>query len=441
VQRRDPANIYHRIDRAGLLAQAKDFPWAEYFTAVGAKDVTAINVTSVPYAQPLAAIAKDTSPQVLETYLSWVVLRSATPALPKVFQDEAFGYASKAFTGAKVDRPRWKKCVAFTDAELGEALGREFVRRAFGDDGKARTAAMVEALQKAFEANLATLPWFDEATRQAALEKVRRMVGNNKIGFPSVWRDYSALTTSRGSYFSNAQATSRFEVSRQLAKIGKPVDRTEWLMSAAMVNAYYDPQKNEIVFPAGILQPPFFNREATDAVNFGSMGMVVGHEITHGFDDEGRQYDVDGNVRDWWSEAVGKAFVVKADCVKQQYAGYTAIDDIKLKGDLTLGENIADLGGLKLAHAAMVDWYSKKAAAEQQYRFTPSQQFFLGFAQSWCTKMRPEMARLRAATDPHSPARFRVLGPLGNLDAFSKAFQCSERAPMVRRGAERCDVW
>lgn len=441
VERRDPNKLYNRIDRKGLNEQAKDFAWDAYFSALGASDVQAINVNSVPYFVELAAIAKDTRPELLNTYLTWVVLRSSTPALPKRFQDEAFLFSSKALTGAKADRPRWKKCVAYTDGDLGDALGREFVRRAFGEDGKARTSAMVESLQRSFEGNLKSLAWFDEPTRTAAFEKVTRMVGNNKIGYPSVWRDYAKLSTSRGSFFANSLAANRFEVQRQLAKVGKPVDRTEWLMSAPTVNAYYDPQKNEIVFPAGILQPPFFNREATDAVNFGSMGMVVGHEITHGFDDEGRQFDVDGNVKDWWSPAVGKAFEEKAACVKKQFDGYTAIGEVKVKGDLTLGENIADLGGLKLAHAAMADWYSKKADADAQYRFNRSQQFFLGFAQSWCTKVRDETAKLRAATDPHAPPFLRVKGPLGNLDAFTNAFQCQPKAPMVRSGADRCVVW
>ena len=441
VERRDPNKLYNRVDRKGLVEKAKDFPWDVYFTALGAKDLSAINVNSVPYFVELAAIAKDTKPEQLNTYLTWVVLRASTPALPKAFQDEAFAFSSKALTGAKADRARWKKCVAFADGDLGEALGREFVRRAFGEDGKARTNAMVEALQRSFEKNLGQLAWFDEPTKKAALEKVGRMVGNNKIGYPTVWRDYGSLATSRASFFANSLAANRFEVKRQLAKVGKPVDRTEWLMSASTVNAYYDPQKNEIVFPAGILQPPFFNRDATDAVNFGSMGMVVGHEITHGFDDEGRQFDVDGNVKDWWSPAVGKAFVEKAECVKKQYDAYVAIDDIKVKGDLTLGENIADLGGLKLAHAAMADWYTKKPEADVGSRFTRSQQFFLGFAQSWCTKMRPEMAKLRAATDPHAPPFLRVKGPLGNLDAFQQAFMCPSSAPMIRNGAERCVVW
>ena len=299
---------------------------------------------------------------------------------------------------------------------------------------------MVASLQGSFERDLETLKWMDDETRKMALVKVRSMVGNNKIGYPNTWRDYTGLKTDRKSFFNTSLATSRFEMARQLAKIGKPVDRTEWLMSPPTVNAYYDPQKNEIVFPAGILQPPFFNKDASDAVNFGSMGMVVGHEITHGFDDEGRQFDADGNLKDWWTEASGKNFVARAECVKKQYDGYTAIDDLKVKGDLTLGENVADLGGIKLAHGAMIEWYAKKGATDAE-RFDKSQQFFLGFAQSWCTKVRPEQARLRANTDPHSPAFWRVNGPLSNVDSFKAAFQCSEGAKMVRAGAERCDIW
>lgn len=441
VERRDPNKLYNRVDRKGLKEKAKDFPWDAYFTALGAKDLEAINVNSVPYFAEVAAIAADTKPDLLATYLTWVILRSATPALPKAFQDEAFQFTSKALTGAKADRQRWKKCVAWVDGDLGEALGREFVRRSFGADGKTRTSAMVEALQRSFEANLKGLGWFDARTREAALQKATRMIDNNKIGFPVMWRDYSKLATTRASFFGNSLAANRFEVQRQLSKVGKPVDRTEWLMSPPTVNAYYDPQKNEIVFPAGILQPPFFNREATDAVNFGSMGMVVGHELTHGFDDEGRQFDVDGNVRDWWTPTVATAFEEKAACVKQQFDAYTAIGETKVKGDLTLGENIADLGGLKLASAAMNEWYKNKGEADAQYRYTRGQQFFLGFAQSWCTKVRDETARVRAATDPHSPPHLRVNGPLGNLDAFQAAFQCGPKAPMIRTGAQRCVVW
>ncbi|MEW5739746.1 MAG: M13 family metallopeptidase [Myxococcota bacterium] len=441
IERRDPQKLYNRVDRKGLDEKAGGFPWGAFLTSVGAKDVSAINVTSVKYFEELSAMAKDTKPDVFKTYLTWVVLRGSVRALPKAFQDESFAFNSKFFTGAKEDRPRWKKCVAFTDAALGEALGREFARRYFPEDSKQRTSEMVKQLQASFELNLATLPWMDEATRKAALEKVGRMVGNNKIGYPDAWRDYSKLKTDRSTYFANALAAARFETARQLAKIGKPVDRKEWLMSAPTVNAYYEPQKNEIVFPAGILQPPFFDPNATDAVNFGSMGMVVGHEITHGFDDEGRQFDVDGNLKDWWTEASGKAFVERAACVERQFDGYTAIDELKVKGKLTLGENVADLGGLKLAHSAALAWYAKKGVTEDSSRYTPGQQFFLGFAQSWCTKVRPEQARLRATTDPHSPPYWRVNGPLGNLDAFQKAFECPASARMIRTGADRCAVW
>ena len=441
VERRDPDKIYNRVDRKGLEEKAADFPWAVYFAGVGMKDLKAINVSSVPYFAELSAIAKDTKPEVLKPYLTWVVLRGSVTMLPRAFQQESFAFNSKNLSGAKEDRPRWKKCVAFVDGVLGEALGREFTRRLFPEDLKARTTAMVTALLGSFEKNLGTLGWMDEATRQAALVKARGMVGHNKIGFPDQWRDYGSLKTQRKSFFQNALAARRFESTRELTKIGKPVDRGEWLMSPPTVNAYHEGQLNEIVFPAGILQPPFFNKSATDAVNFGSMGMVVGHEITHGFDDHGRRYDVDGNLKDWWSEASGKNFVSRVACVKTQFDAYTAVDDLKVKGDLTLGENVADLGGLKLAHAAMVDWYLKQGSAKDASRFTQSQQFFLGFAQSWCTKVRPEEAQQRVTTDTHSPPYWRVNGPLSNSDAFKAAFQCSEKSKMVRAGTERCSVW
>ncbi len=443
VERRDPTKLYNRLERSGLKEKAGAFGWDAYLTALGAPALQTINVTNVKFVEAVAAIAKQGKPAAWKAYLTWTVLRMAVPGLPKAFQDAAFAFNAKHFTGATQDRPRWKKCVAFVDSDLGEALGREFARRYFPADSKARTSAMIEALQGSVERNLKTLPWLDEPTRAAALAKASRMVANNKIGYPAVWRDYGSVQTTRSSYFENMVAAARFEVRRQLLKIGKPVDRGEWLMSAPTVNAYYDPQKNEIVFPAGILQPPFFDKDATDAVNFGSMGMVVGHEITHGFDDEGRQFDVDGNLKDWWSEPVGKAFVGKATCVKQQFDGYTAVDDVKLKGDLTLGENIADLGGLKHAHQALDTWYAdpKKAAEASAQRFTPSQQFFLGFAQSWCTKVRPEQAKLRAATDPHASPYWRVNGPVGNLEAFRKAFGCGERSKMVRTGAQQCVVF
>jgi putative endopeptidase len=442
VEMRDPQKLYNRIERKGLKEKAGDFPWDTYFTALGAKDVQAINVTSVAFFAELSAMARDAKPDAIKPYVTWAVVRSVIPAMPKAFQDEAFTF-STTFSGAKEDRPRWKKCIAYTDGDLGEALGREYARRFFPEESKQRTKAMVQALQGAFEKNLDTLPWMDAATREGALTKVHRMVGNNKIGYPDKWRDYSKVKTDKGDFFANSLALNRFQHEFDLGKIGKPLDRTEWGMSPPTVNAYYNPQLNEIVFPAGILQPPFFDKDATDAVNFGSMGMVVGHEITHGFDDEGRQFDVDGNLKDWWTEASGKQFVDRASCVKKQYDGYTVIDDLKLKGDLTLGENVADLGGLKLAHAAMIEWYTKKGGSnddESKFRYSRSQQFFLGMAQSWCTKVRPENARIRVMTDPHSNPYWRVNGPMSNIDAFKAAFQCTE-GKMVRSGTERCSVW
>ncbi len=444
VERRDPSSQYNRVDRKGLKEKAPNFQWDVYYDAVGAKSVQAINVNHIPFFAELSAAAKDVKPETWKAYLTWVIVRSTIPALPKRLQDANFEYAAKNFTGAKADRPRWKKCVAFAEGDLPEALGREFVRRTFGEDGKKRTNAMVEALQGSIKQNLEAITWMEAATKPAAYAKLDRMVKNNKIGYPDVWRDYSGLKTDRGSFFKNSIEGNRFEMKRQLAKIGKSVDRNEWLMSASAVNAYNDPQKNEIVFPAGILQPPFFSRQATDAVNFGSMGMIVGHEITHGFDDEGRKFDLDGNLKDWWSEGSAKAFETRAECVKKQYDAYVAIDDVKVKGDLTLGENTADLGGLKLAHAAMISWYLGKRGDPEDaiaYRYNTSQQFFLGFAQSWCTKMRPENARLRAATDPHAPPYWRVIGPLSNSDAFQKAFACKAGSKMVRGGSDRCDIW
>ncbi len=440
TERRDPEKVYNRIDRKGLEEKAKSFAWGAYFNALGQKNLQNINVTSVPYFAELSTMMTDTKPEQLKPYFTWVVLRSSVKALPKAFQDEAFSFNSKNLSGAKEDRPRWKKCVAFVDDEQGEALGREYARRLFPEESRTRTVSMVNALLGSFEQNLTTLSWMDEETRKAALGKARLMVGHNKIGYPDKWRDYTSLKTDRKSFFNNLLAAGRFEKARDLAKIGKPVDRGEWLMSPPTVNAYYEAQLNEIVFPAGILQPPFFNKDATDAVNFGSMGMVVGHEITHGFDDSGRKFDADGNFKNWWTESSGKGFVSRVACVKNQFDGYTAIEDLKVKGDLTLGENVADLGGLKLAHAAMVDWQAKKGGANDT-RFSDSQQFFLGFAQSWCTKVRPEEARQRVTTDTHSPPYWRVNGPLSNSDAFKAAFQCSDKAKMVRSGAERCSVW
>jgi putative endopeptidase len=436
VQRRDPKVLYNRLDRPGLTAKAPRFIWDNYFQALGFPSAKAINVSSPAFFEEVNRWMEAKQVPAWRTYLTWMFLHQMKSALPKRFQDESFRYQSQALTGAKEDRPRWKKCVAYANEQMGEALGQSYVARAFPPEAKATTLKMVQLVEQGFEKNLATLTWMDEATRAEALVKLKKIA--NKIGYPEKWRDYSKLKLARKSFLSNMLAASRFESNRTLSRVGKPVDKTEWHMPPQTINAYYDGSQNEISFLAGILQPPFFDPKATAPVNLGATGMVVGHEVTHGFDDEGRQFDGQGNLRDWWTEASGKAFIARTECVKDQYSHYTVDNDVKLNGALTLGENVADLGGIKLAHLAMKDWLAAEPLPVE-YRYTASQQFFLGFAQSWCTQVRPEFARARAATDPHSPAEYRVNGPLSNLPAFHEAFGCQAGAKMIR--PNRCEVW
>jgi len=437
---RDPQKSYNRVDRAGLLKLTPKLDWAGWLEAVGAGKASEISVDRPDTYKKFEAVLLGTKVATLKQYLRFHTISTLAPNLAKPVFEEDFGFYQVKVVGRKEAEPRWKRCLAVVNGSVGEVAGRYYVEKAFPGESKAVADSMLGDIQAAFVSGLPKLAWMDDATRERAKEKAAKI--SRKIGYPDAWRDYAAVKTDRKSFFKTSLATSRFETARQFAKVGKPVDRAEWLMSPPTVNAYNEGQKNEIVFPAGILQPPFFDQNATDAVNFGSMGMVVGHEITHGFDDEGRQFDADGNLKDWWSEASGKDFVKRAECVKKQFDGYTAVEDLKVKGDLTLGENVADLGGLKLAHSAMIEWYTKQAnAPAESFRFDRSQQFFLGFAQSWCTKVRPQMAKMRVATDPHAPPFWRVNGPLGNTEAFKAAFQCSEGSKMVRVGADRCSVW
>jgi putative endopeptidase len=435
VEKRDVEKMFHRLERDGTKKLAPSFDWDGYFKAIGQPKLTQINVAHPPFVEALEGVVKDTPASTWAAYLQWVSLRSSVPALPKAMQDERFRYESEALTGATADRPRWKKCVDLADNQLGEVLGKLFVAEHFGADGKARTQAMVDAVRVAFTKNIDSLAWMDEPTKAAARAKAEKMA--TKIGYPDSWRDYSSYTTTRDSFLKNYNAGIAFEVRRDLNKIGKPLDKGEWQMSPPTVNAYNDGQRNEIVFPAGILQPPFFNKAAPDAVNFGAMGMVVGHEITHGFDDEGKSLDENGNLRDWWSADSAKRFAEKTGCVKNQFDASIAIEDIHVNGALTLGENTADLGGLKISLAALEASLASSPAAVSPY--SPQQLFFLGYAQSWCSKYRPELARLRATTDPHSPPFLRVNNPLANMPAFAKAFGCSEQNKMVRKSG--CEVW
>ncbi len=439
VESRDPAKLYNRLDLAGLKKAAPRFDWDGYLDAVGLKGVTAFDVSTPRMIAALDGLVKGVKPAAWRSYLRWRLLSDAAGvrALPKGLSDEAFWFKARNFTGEKAQPDRWKSCVDLVDATLGHALGQAFVRRHFGGDAKQKSLALVRGVQGAMGARIAAIGWMDDATKQKAHEKLGTV--DNKIAYPDTWQGYDGLTIRRDAFYASASAAGAYELRRQLAKIGKPVDRTEWGMSTPTVNAYYNAQLNEMVFPAGILQPPFYTQGANDAVNYGAIGFVVGHELTHGFDDEGRKFDAKGNLTDWWSRPVGEEFERRAGCVEKQYDAYPVIDEVKLNGKLTLGENIADLGGLKLAFAAYQASRAGQLPEAPVGGYSADQQFFLAAAQVWCTQIRPENARLRAATDPHSSARWRVNGPLANLPEFARAFQCKAGDAMVR--ADRCEIW
>jgi putative endopeptidase len=441
VELRDPKRTYNRVELAGLESRAPRFPWKGYLEALGHGGTTSFSATTPRLLERLDGLLARAPLDTWRAYLRWRLLAAAAAAraVPRALVDESFAFESRSFTGAKEQEARWKHCVRTTDAALGQAIGQGFVRRHFGADGKAKTSELVSNIEAAMGRDLDGLAWMDPDTRRRAHEKLGRIV--NKIGYPDAWRSYDTLRVERASFLRSLLAANAFEVHRQLSKVGKPLDRGEWRMTPATVNAYYNSGMNEIVFPAGILQPPFYTRGAPDAVNYGAAGMVVGHEISHGFDDRGRQFDALGNLADWWSEAAGKEFERRAACVVSQFDGYAAVEDVKVNGKLTLGENIADLAGLKLALAAYRASRQGKGGEAQVAGFTPEQAFFVGAAQAWCAVVRPEQARLRAATDPHSPPRWRIDGPLSNLPEFREAFSCPDGSAMVRPAAERCAVW
>jgi endothelin-converting enzyme/putative endopeptidase len=438
VEGRDPKRTYNRVELVGLEKLAPRFDWRRYLAAVGHPNLTTFSTTTPQNLEKLNALLVEKPLDAWKAYLRWHLLEGVARAraMPRAFVEERFAFWSKNFTGAKELLPRWKHCVDLTGNALGEAIGQAFARRYFGEEGKAKSRELISSVEAAFGRNLDALSWMDAPTRRYAHEKLDRVM--NKVGYPDRWRDYSSMKVDRSSFFRSVLGADAFEVNRDLEKIGKPVDRLEWGMPPQEVNAYYNWGLNEMVFPAGILQPPFFTKGAPDAFNFGAIGMVMGHELTHGFDDEGRQFDANGNLRDWWTPAVSQEFDRRAACISDQYDQYTAVDDVKVNGKLTLGENIADLGGVKLSHAA----YRATHAASTEPNaagLTDDQVFFLAYAQSWCTLIRPELARHYARDDVHSPAKWRVNGPLSNLPAFQAAFSCPAGSPMVR--AQRCELW
>jgi endothelin-converting enzyme/putative endopeptidase len=363
-------------------------------------------------------------------------VRDSALFLPASFQQASFEFYEQTLRGAKEMRPRWKRCVDLTDQQLPDALGKTFVEKTLGEAGKKRTQEMVTAIEKALEKDIRGLDWMTPKTKDQAIVKLHGIT--NKIGNKSKWLDYSGVQIVRNDPYANSARASTFELAHQLAKIGKPVDKADWDMSQPTVNAYYDPQHNDVNFPAGILQPPFYDNKMDDAVNFGAIGAVIGHELTHGFDDEGRQFDAKGNLRDWWTAEDAKAFEQRADCVANQYSGYSPVEGVNLNGKLTLGENTADNGGLRIAYMALMDTLGGKQPPPVD-GFSAEQRFFLGWAQVWCNNATEESLRLRAQTDSHSPGEFRVNGVVSNMPEFQRAFACRASQPMVRGPA--CRVW
>ena len=441
VDKRDPYKLFHKVDAKGLQALTPGFNWNAYLGEIGEAKQTTFNVTEPAFFKALAKMWKTSDIDATRTYLQWHVARNLSPALASNFDQEHFDFFSKTLRGVQQQPPRWKRCVGLVDRQLGEALGQEFVSRAFSPALKEKSLHMTRQVEEAMKKDIESLDWMSPETKKRAQEKLAAIV--NKIGYPDKWRDYSSYEVKPGDFAGNVQRGNTFETRRDLAKIGKPLDRGEWGMTPPTVNAYFNPQMNDINFPAGVLQPPLFDPKMDDAPNYGNTGGTIGHELTHAFDDEGRQFDAKGNLKDWWTKKDAKEYEERAACIVDQYAQYTVVDDIKINSKLTLGEDIADLGGLILGWMA---WKEEMASMPQQAQpqqlrdgLTPEQRFFVGNAQWACENDRPENLRVKALTDPHSPGRFRVNGLVVNMPQFQQAFQCKPGQPMVKE--KRCRVW
>jgi endothelin-converting enzyme/putative endopeptidase len=436
TSRRDPAAVYHPMTLTKFEGMSDSFAWSRYFAALKMPKIDNLNVVSPDFFTGQEALLKSEPLPVWKTYLKLHLVSAQAQMLPKAIDSEVFAFEGTFLTGAKEQKARWKRCVRATDGDLGEALGKAYVEKTFGADGKARTLEMVKKIEAAMAQDLTQLTWMTPETRKKAEEKLTAI--SNKIGYPDKWRDYSALTIMPGDAMGNSLRANEFEFNRQLQKIGKPVDRLEWGMTPPTINAYYDPQMNNINFPAGILQPPFFSKTADDAENLGAIGAIIGHELTHGFDDEGRQFDAKGNLEDWWTEADGKAFQQKADCLVNEYSSFVVGGGVHLNGKLTLGENTADNGGTRLAYMALMNVLAQKTIPVVD-GFTPQQRFFLAFGQDWCENNTPQVEQLQAQTDPHAINHDRANGVVQNMPEFQKAFSCKAGQPMV--SAKACRVW
>ena len=438
VKLRNPNARYHKMKLAEAQAQTPGLDWKAYFTAIGAPAFDDINVSQPEFIKAFNIQLTQTSIADWQAYLRWHLVRSTAPYLSDAFAKENFNFYSAILTGTTEQQPRWKRVVSSVDGSIGDALGQLYVADYFPPESKARVLKLVADLRASLGDRIRALEWMDEPTKAKALAKLDAFTV--KMGYPDKWKDYSTVKIDRGNYVANVLAARAYEQDRDLKKIGQPVDKTEWHMTTPTVNAYYSPLRNEVVFPAGILQPPFFDPKADDAVNYGGIGAVIGHEMTHGFDDEGRQFAADGNLKDWWTPASAEKFKARAAGVVKQFAGYTVLDGLHLNGELTQGENIADLGGVKIAYGALEKALEGKSQ-EKIDGFTPEQRFFLSFATIWRVNIRPEALRTRVNTDVHSPGEFRANGPLSNLDEFAKAFDIPEGAPMRRPAAERVTIW
>jgi putative endopeptidase len=441
TSRRDPKNTYHPMPVSQLAALTPEIDWPGFFKATGTPPISDLNVGNPDFFKGLNALIESTDMETIRAYLRWHLVNGIPgSALPAAFDDEDFAFFGRELSGQQKQRDRWKRCVSAADRVLGEALGEVYVQAYFPALSKQKTVQMVSDIEAAMDANIGTLDWMSAETKVKAREKLHMVA--DKIAYPDHWRDYSALKVVRSDRFGNALRAGEFENHRQLAKIGKPVDRGEWGMSPPTINAYYNDSMNDINFPAGILQSPFFDPGATDAENYGHIGSIIGHELTHGFDDEGRKFDGNGNLTDWWTAEDGKKFDALTDCEVKEYGSFTAVDDVKVNGKLTLGENTADNGGMRLAYMALLADAKRQGIdlnAKDASGFTPLQQFFLGYGQNWCGATRPEAMRLQVQTDPHTPDEYRILGVVQNMPEFGQVFGCKSGQPMMPVNA--CRVW
>jgi endothelin-converting enzyme/putative endopeptidase len=438
VERRDPYKEKHKMTVPDLYKIAPDFDWNAYFAAGGVPKFQILNVGWPDFFKDVDAQLKSESLQDWKTYLRFHVANSRSPYLSAAFVNEDFDFYRKYLRGAKELQPRWKRCVRNIDRDLGEALGQAYVRKTFSPELKAATVDMTRRIEDAMALRIQQLDWMSPETKQQALAKLHAI--RNKIGYPDNWRDYSSVRIVPNDFYGNNLRATEFETHRELNKVGKPVDRGEWGMTPPTVNAYFDPQMNDINFPAGVLQPPLYDAKLDDAPNYGNTGSTIGHELTHGFDDEGRQFDAKGNLKDWWTKEDADQFVKHADCVVDQYAQYIVVDDIHINSKLTEGEDVADLGGTILAYIAWKD-ATKDMTLKDRDGLTPDQRFFVGLAQWACENNRPENERVNAITDPHSPGKYRINGVVVNMPEFGAAFSCKAGQPMVKPPEKVCHVW